>query len=409
MDEPFHSRLFLYPLPHTNVLVVLQLLLLLLLSLFFAAEDVGGNELYEFFIEDFQNFPSKYVQLGLLVWQVVLQRFDEISADLHFVVKSHVDQLLFLFFVLLPLSELESGVWRRLRDNGQRHLLAEERALQSERVGNVELSEHHDSGCGLLLLLDPESALVEGKSRVLVAAKQRYYSEICILDSAFVLVVFVGATVEEGMHFARVAVHVAVQNTLSLNMSVTHHQLRVKDFRVEEAVRCPPFAIEVNAEQAASIVSINHAITVQHRHNFEYKIFSQLNRELRVPQQEVQCPLQHERSLWLAWMDSTRQYDRFFVRMVLDILRQPLAKVFEAVISLHQGVDVVFVEALDLLLKGSIEQPLDFAFAVLALLQQLPGLLVFLSELLLDDRWELVLDFDFFVVVLIRVYVGSDR
>lgn len=78
-------------------------------------------------------------------------------------------------------------------------LFAEEGALQSERVHDIELLEDHDPGCRLLAFLDSESAVLETEQRALLAAHERHRSELSILDSSFLLVILIAAAIEEGV------------------------------------------------------------------------------------------------------------------------------------------------------------------------------------------------------------------
>ena len=104
-------------------------------------------------------------------------------------------------------------------------------------------------------------------------------------------------------------------------------------------------------------------------------------------------------------MDPTGQDDCLLMGVILDVRCQPLTEVLERWVGLDQSVHIVLVEAFDLFFKRSIQEPLDLAFAVLALFEQLSCFLILLPELLLDDWRQFVLNLDLLVVLLVRVYV----
>ena len=134
-------------------------------------------------------------------------------------------QFLLLFFIIVPLGELKPWIRRRLWNYRQGYLLTKEGTLQGERIWNVEFSEDNNTRCGLLLLLNSESALIEGKGGIFVAAEQRDDPEICIFDSTLMLVVLICAAVEEHVLLSGVAMHIAVKDALPLNVSISHHEL----------------------------------------------------------------------------------------------------------------------------------------------------------------------------------------
>ena len=85
-----------------------------------------------------------------------------------------------------------------------------ERALQSERILDVELLENYASGCGLLVVFHPKTAVFKFEELVLLAAEQRDESYMSVLNPSLLLIIFVGAAVKEGILLSRVSVKITV-------------------------------------------------------------------------------------------------------------------------------------------------------------------------------------------------------
>ena len=73
------------------------------------------------------------------------------------------------------------------------------------------------------------------------------------------------------------AVQVTVENTLPLCVRIPHHHLGVEDGWMEESVGLHPLPVQIDAEETASIVPIDDAITVQHRDDLEDEVVPQFN------------------------------------------------------------------------------------------------------------------------------------
>ena len=93
-----------------------------------------------------------------------------------------------------------------------RGLLPVERALKSKRIHNVELPEHDDPTSAFFRFLNFKTTPSETKIIIFVAAEQRQDSQLCIFDAALLLVVFIAASVEEYILFARVPMHITVDD-----------------------------------------------------------------------------------------------------------------------------------------------------------------------------------------------------
>jgi hypothetical protein len=95
---------------------------------------------------------------------------------------------------------------------------AMERALERERVHNVEVTEYNDSTSRLFCLLYLEACAVEAETCVFLATKKWQNPELCVFDSAIILEIFECAAVEENILLPGVSMIVTVQNHFSLPM-----------------------------------------------------------------------------------------------------------------------------------------------------------------------------------------------
>lgn len=86
---------------------------------------------------------------------------------------------------------------------------------------------------------------------------------------------WVVAAVHEDVLAATMTVEVAEQTELTLLSELKHHLLTRVDGRMEDFRWGFPTAVEVAAGQRAAVVTVNHAIRVQHWYNLKHKVLPQ--------------------------------------------------------------------------------------------------------------------------------------
>lgn len=67
--------------------------------------------------------------------------------------------------------------------------------------------------------------------------------------------------------------HITVQSHFSLPLYILDHLLGVVDGWVQKLIRELPFTIQVAPQQAAPVVTVHHAVRIQHRDHLEHKMF----------------------------------------------------------------------------------------------------------------------------------------
>jgi hypothetical protein len=127
------------------------------------------------------------------------------------------------------------------------NLFAEERAFESERIGDVELLEDDHSRGRLLTLFESEPALFQIEKTVLLAAHQWDKSHLRILDSPFLFIILEAAPVEECILLPRVAVQITKQNDFPILVHRPDEALRIKNSWVEQSVGPFPPPVEIAA------------------------------------------------------------------------------------------------------------------------------------------------------------------
>ena len=172
--------------------------------------------------------------------------------------------------------------------------------------------------------------------------------------------------------------------------------LRVEDGWMEQSVGLLPLSIQIAAEQRASIVAINDSIWVQHRHDSDHEVLSELFSS--IGEKIGQKPIQHVRCLWLSGMDSARQDDSLLLSVIFHILSESMPKACEMRAGLQEMVFVIFKELLDLFLQRSLKKSLYSTFGLLSLLGQSLRSIVFLPECLFHDIWYLMKKSKLFVI-----------
>ena len=95
------------------------------------------------------------------------------------------------------------------------------------------------------------------------------------------------AAVHERVLLARMAVQVAEQLDFTFFLKHLHHPLREVDRRVEVLARLHPPSVQVEAEQRAAVVAVDHAVGVQHRDDLEDVVLSELDGCFVVAEQKL--------------------------------------------------------------------------------------------------------------------------
>lgn len=391
-------------------------LLQLLSLLFFPLEDIGRYELNELVIEDIQDLATDELQLGLLTWQIVVHNLHHCLAQALVIRHAHMHQLLLLLELLregrladqlATRSKSATPVILPHRVRLGIPLLAKKGALERERIHDVHLSEDDDPRRGLFALLDGESTVLQLEQIVLLAAEKGDDAQLSVLDAPFLLVVLVGAAVEESILLSRVPVEVRVQDHFAFGVHVPDQELRVVDSRMKEPVGLFPLSVEVTAEQGAPVVAVDDSIWIQHWHNSNDEVFPQLVGLFR--EQVIDDSVKHVRGLRLARMHPTRDENGLLLSVVLQILVQSRGETGKCRTRGQEMVFIVFKEAFDFLFKSCLQQSLHSPFGLAALSCQFPDFLILLPVLLLDHVRDLVHQLHLLVVVQVRVNVVRDR
>ena len=77
-----------------------------------------------------------------------------------------------------------------------------------------------------------------------------------------------------------------------------------------------PPAVEVDTQDVATVISVNNAVRVQHRHYLEYELFPQgLRLFASGLEEEVDDALDHEGGVRFTRMHTARHQDRLLVRV----------------------------------------------------------------------------------------------
>ena len=176
---------------------------------------------------------------------------------------------------------------------------------------------------------------------------------------------------------------------------------------MKKSVWLLPFPVQVTSKERASVVAINYSIRVQHGHNSDHEMPSELISFFG--EKIIKEAVQHVRSLGLTWMNSACYDDRFLLAVVLQIHAQSISKSTKLRARRQEVILIIFKEAFDLFFEGCLKKPLDPALGLLSLSGKFFGFLIFLSESFLDHIWNLVQQPQFFIVVQIGGNIVGDR
>lgn len=116
--------------------------------------------------------------------------------------------------------------------------------------------------------------------------------------------------------------HVAVKSDFPLPAQILYHLFAVVDARVQKFIRDLPLTVQITPQQAAPVVTMHHAVRVQHRNNFKHKMPSQLHSKRFIRQNKLQSSIQHVTCLWLPRMHTTRQHDSLLGAVVSHVLNE---------------------------------------------------------------------------------------
>ena len=148
------------------------------------------------------------------------------------------------------------------------------RRLLCKRVHDAELFEAYNATGLLLALLKSEAALLELEDFVEALEHRRKHAQHEVVRPRVARVL---AAVHERVLLARMAVQVAEQLDFAFFLKHLHHPLRKVDRRVEVLARLHPPSVQVEAEQRAAVVAVDHAVGVQHRDDLEDVVLSELD------------------------------------------------------------------------------------------------------------------------------------
>ena len=173
---------------------------------------------------------------------------------------------------------------------------ATEGALKCVAIHNLEFAPADHARGGLLRLLDGEGAVVEvkGISLLLQQVGENFLS--------VPRVVLVAVAVAEHVLFAGVPVQIAVEKQLALLLEVDQQLLHVHDGGMQLLVGRLPAAIQVEARDIASSVSVDNSVWVEHGHDFEHEGVSEHAGAQTRPQQVVNHALHHKTAVRFTWM-----------------------------------------------------------------------------------------------------------
>jgi hypothetical protein len=128
----------------------------------------------------------------------------------------------------------------------------------------------------LLISLDPESAILKFEYLILLTAHQRYESKLGISNTALLFIVLEAAAIEKGILFSGMAVQIAVEHHPPLLVEMPDQILSVVHWGVQKTIRLFPLTIQVHAEKGAAIVAVDDTVGVQHWHDSDNEMLTEL-------------------------------------------------------------------------------------------------------------------------------------
>mmetsp|Transcript_3488 Transcript_3488/g.12506 ORF Transcript_3488/g.12506 Transcript_3488/m.12506 type:complete len:337 (+) Transcript_3488:263-1273(+) len=193
---------------------------------------------------------------------------------------------------------------------------AREGRLHRVRVWHAELAADDDSPCGALAALHLEAALGEAKVGIPPREDEREHAHalaaaarVALRAEPEALAAGRVAAVHKDVVLATVAVEVAEEDGPARAYDVLNHAPRVVDGRVAPPVRTVPRAVEVLPCERAAIVSVHHAVGVEHRHRLEDKELAEARSRGARSEQKVEHTLHHPARVALARVHARREHD----------------------------------------------------------------------------------------------------
>ena len=187
-----------------------------------------------------------------------------------------------------------------------------EASLKSKDTWNLELTEECHPCCGFLWSVHAESAVFERKEVEKLAHDEREYSSR--MWSILEII-----SVHEKAFATRVTMQVATEYHLTFAIEFPNHSFYVPIDRVKILRWNLPAPIQILTGEWASVVTVDDTIWIEHRHNFEDKIFSQGLRLRSIAHEELNNTFHHPTCIWLSWVYSRWNEDSFLSLTLLTI------------------------------------------------------------------------------------------
>jgi len=110
-------------------------------------------------------------------------------------------------------------------------------------------------------------------------------------------------------------VKVTIEQHGIVSGTLLRKHLRVVDGGMQKFRGISPSAIEVDTQDVTTVISVNHAVRVQHGHDFKYELFSEcLGLFARGLEQKVYHTLHHKGGVGFSWVHSACHEDHLLVR-----------------------------------------------------------------------------------------------
>lgn len=123
--------------------------------------------------------------------------------------------------------------------------------------------------------------------------------------------------VHEDVLFATVSVQIQVQDDLSFLLELAYQSLDRCVLRVKSLIRIFPATVKVLPDQTTAIVSVNHAVRVQHRNDLENKVVPQHLGFRCLASQVVYYAFHAPATTCLAGVHASRDKDSFLVECLV--------------------------------------------------------------------------------------------
>ena len=125
---------------------------------------------------------------------------------------------------------------------------AKKTALERKWIHNVQLFEQNYTSCWFFTLFNSKPTVFKAEQVVPLTTQQRDYSDLCVFDPSFLLIVFKAASVEKRILLAGVAVQIAIKHNFPLRMHMSNKLFRMENGWVKQTIWFLPFPVEVASE-----------------------------------------------------------------------------------------------------------------------------------------------------------------